>query len=244
MRNIRLTIQYDGTRYHGWQIQQNAVTVQQVMEEAVFRVTGSHARITGCGRTDAGVHALAYTANFFTDCPIPADRIPYALNTKLPADIRCLCAREETADFHAKNSARRKHYRYQINHEPFPNVFLRDYAWHYANPLDIAAMRASASVFVGTHDFAGFASSGMSAKTTVRTIYSLDVCEKNGLITVDAVGNGFLYNMVRIITGTLVFAGAGKIKPEDMQEILLSKDRTRAGVTAPPQGLFLTEVYY
>lgn len=244
MRNIKLTLQYDGTAYHGWQIQKNAVTIQETVEEAIEKITGARINPTGCGRTDAGVHAENYVCNFYTDLSIPAEKFPYALNSLLPNDIVCIGANEENADFHAKNSARSKRYVYRILNREFPDAFLCRYAWHVKYPLDVKKMQEAARAFVGEHDFIGFASSGFTVKTTVREIYSLDVTRDNDIITIDIKGNGFLYNMVRIIAGTLVFAGSGKINPATMAEIIASRDRNRAGITAPPQGLCLKEVYY
>ncbi len=244
MRNIRITLSYDGTSYHGFQIQKNAVTIQQTVQDAVKKITGQHCTLIGCGRTDAGVHAASYTANFFTDSSIPADKVCLALNSVLPDDIVCTASYEENADFHSKNSALKKHYTYKILNSQIPDPFWRNYAWHWKYGLDIEKMKAAAAPFVGTHDFLGFASAGFSVKTTVRTIYSLDVSEKGNIVTVDVTGNGFLYNMVRIITGTLVFAGCGRTDPSDIPDIIASRDRTRAGITAPPQGLYLTEVIY
>lgn len=244
MRNIKLTLQYDGTAYCGWQVQKNAVTVQETLEEAVRRVTGETLRVTGCGRTDAGVHAKRYIANFYTEASVPTERFPYALNANLPDDIVCLSAEECAKDFHAKNSAIAKRYVYHIYCAPFGDAFYTRYAWHYRYPLDVEAMRRAARAFVGTYDFEGFSSARRTVKTTVRTITALSVMQDGAHIVIDVTGNGFLYNMVRIIAGTLVFVGNGKINAEEMPDIIASKDRTRAGITAPPQGLFLTEVYY
>lgn len=244
MRNIKLTLQYDGSAYHGWQIQKNAVTVQETVAKAINKITGENVNPIGCGRTDAGVHAERYVCNFFTNSDIPESKIPYALNSHLPEDIVCIFASDADEDFHAKNSALGKRYVYRILNREFPDVFLRNYTWHCKYPLDLQKMQAAAKAFVGVHDFIGFASSGLSVKTTVREIYSLDVMRNNDIITIDARGNGFLYNMVRIIAGTLVFAGGGKINPSDMADIIASRDRNRAGITAPPQGLCLKEVYY
>lgn len=244
MRNIKLMLQYDGTAYHGWQIQKNAVTIQETVKKAIEKMTGARINLTGCGRTDAGVHAESYVCNFYTDLSIPAEKFPYALNSLLPNDIVCIGAYEEHAGFHAKNSARGKRYVYRILNRSFPDAFLCRYAWHVKYPLDVKKMQEAARAFAGEHDFIGFASSGFTVKTTVREIYSLDVTRDNDIITIDVKGNGFLYNMVRIIAGTLVFAGSGKINPADMAEIIASRDRNRAGITVPPQGLCLKEVYY
>lgn len=242
--NIKLKIQYDGTAYHGWQIQKNDVTVQETVKKAIEKITGENVVLTGCGRTDMGVHAENYVCNFHTNSSIPVERFPYALNTHLPDDIVCFDAEAVSEDFHANSSAVKKRYVYKILNREFPDAVLCRYAWHYKYPLDIEKMRTAAKAFIGEHDFIGFASSGFTVKTTVREIYSLDVSREGDMITIDVTGNGFLYNMVRIIAGTLVFAGGGKIDPFDMADIIASKDRNRAGITAPPQGLCLKEVYY
>ena len=242
--NIKLKLQYDGTAYHGWQIQKNDITVQETVKKAIEKITGENVVLTGCGRTDTGVHAENYVCNFHTNSTVPVERFPYALNTHLPDDIVCFGAEEVSEDFHANSSAVKKRYIYKILNREFPDAVLCRYAWHYKYPLDIEKMRTAAKAFIGEHDFIGFASSGFTVKTTVREIYSLDVSRDGDMITIDVTGNGFLYNMVRIIAGTLVFAGGGKIDPPDMADIIASKDRNRAGITAPPQGLCLKEVYY
>ena len=224
MRNIKLKIQYDGTDYHGWQIQKNDITVQETVKKAIQKIVNEDVHLTGCGRTDTGVHAENYVCNFFTNSRIPSEKLPYA--------------------FHSNSSAVKKRYVYKILNREFPDAVMNRYSWHYKYPLDIEKMRIAAKAFIGEHDFIGFASSGFSVKTTVREIYSLDVDKNGDIITIDVVGNGFLYNMVRIIGGTLVFVGGGKINPNDMADIINSKDRERAGITAPPQGLCLKEVYY
>lgn len=242
--NIKLKIQYDGTEYHGWQMQAGDATVQEKLTEAARRITGGEVKLKGCGRTDAGVHAEEYVCNFHTDARIPVDRYPYALNSKLPKDIVCLGAELAEEDFDSNKSAKAKRYIYRIYNSDIPDAFWGRYSWQYKYKLDEERMRLAAKAFVGEHDFIGFASSGFTVKTTVRTIYSLDIERNGNLITIDICGNGFLYNMVRIIAGTLVFVGSGKIEPEDMEAIIASKCRERAGVTAPPHGLCLKEVYY
>ncbi|MDO5398534.1 MAG: tRNA pseudouridine(38-40) synthase TruA [bacterium] len=242
--NIKLKIQYDGTEYHGWQVQPGNITIQEVLAKAVCRISGEEIKLKGCGRTDAGVHAEGYVCNFRTNARIPAERWPYALNSKLPPDIVCKSAEEAADSFDSNRSAKAKRYIYRIYNSDIPDAFLNRYSWQYKHRLDDEKMRRAAEAFIGKHDFIGFASSGFTVKTTVRTIYSLDVTRDGDLITIDVCGNGFLYNMVRIIAGTLVFAGSGKIKPEDMEAVIASKCRERAGVTAPAHGLCLKEVYY
>lgn len=242
--NIKLIIQYDGTAYHGWQIQAEDITVEETLSKAIKRITGENVKLTGCGRTDSGVHAMSYVCNFRTESRIPVDRYPYALNTYLPHDIVCKSAEIVDDDFSANRSAKKKRYIYRIYNSDIPDAFLGRYSWQYKYKLDEEKMREAAKAFVGEHDFIGFASSGFSVKTTVRTIYSLDVVRSGDMITIDVCGNGFLYNMVRIIAGTLVFVGSSKIAPADMAEIIASKNRERAGITAPAHGLCLKEVYY
>ncbi len=242
--NIKLIIAYDGTAYHGWQIQKNGITVQEAVREAVKKVTGEAVNVIGCGRTDAGVHALNYACNFKTESSIPADRFKNALNTYLPKDIRCKSSEEVDEDFHASYSATGKTYIYRILNRPEADVFERNYSWHYKYDVDIEKMRKAAEAFIGEHDFIGFAAAGFTVSTTVRTIYDLKVHENNGIITIEITGNGFLYNMVRIIAGTLVMMGNGKIDYTKAAEIIASKERKRAGITAPPDGLFLKEVFY
>lgn len=242
MRNIKLILQFDGSRYHGWQIQPNAVTIQAFIESAIIKITGEKRSVIGCGRTDSGVHARAYVCNFMTNTKIPVERLPYALNTCLPRDVVCTAAEEMPENFHAAFSAVKKRYTYYIDNARFHDIF--SYSWHYPYPLSLPDMQKAASAFLGTHDFIGFAASGFTVKTTTRTIYDITVEKENHLIAIDVTGNGFLYNMVRIMAGTLAFVGSGKINPDDMPQIITSGDRKRAGITAPPEGLFLSEVYY
>ena len=242
MRNIKLIISYDGSAYHGWQRQENAMTIQELVENAILKITKEKADVIGCGRTDAGVHAKRFVCNFKTNTKIPPEKIPYALNTALPDDVVCIEAEDVSEDFHAKYSAVKKTYTYYVCNDNFPDIF--SHSWHYHFPLDIEKMRKAAKAFIGTHDFIGFAASGFTVKTTVRTIYDLTVTKENNLTRIDVTGNGFLYNMVRIIAGTLCFVGSGKIAPEEMEDIIASCDRKRAGMTAPPDGLFLSEVFY
>lgn len=243
-RNIKLTIEYDGTNYHGWQSQINAVTVQDTLAEAIRKLTGESCELVGSSRTDMGVHALGHVANFFTSSPIPADRFPYALNSVLPDDIVIKGAEEVSAEFHSRFGARGKKYRYRIYNGEYRSALHRNRAWYVRGALDIAAMQKAAEYFLGEHDFCTFMATGSSVKTTVRTIYAVSLEKKADLIDFEIQGNGFLYNMVRIIAGTLVYVGMGKIAAEDIPGIIGSKTRKRAGKTAPAHGLYLVEVYY
>ncbi len=243
MRNIGIYLRFDGTNYAGWQRQKKVMTVQQAVEEAIEEVTGAFSFVEGCGRTDAGVHALCYVASFKTESNIPVSRMHLALNTKLPPDIRALSAFEADEDFHARFSAEKKTYRYEIDNEKVENPFWRNLTWHFPYALDIEKMNRAAKAFLGTHDFFGFMASGGQVKTTVRTIYGAEVFEENGKIVFEVTGNGFLYNMVRIMAGTLCYIGAGKIT-EPLELIIESRDRARAGITAPPQGLYMKKVYF
>lgn len=257
MRNIKLTIEYDGTAYHGWQSQVNAAAIQDVLNTAVNKLTGEVCTLYGSGRTDAGVHAYGQVANFRTASGIPADKFAYALNSILPEDIVILKSEEADPGFHARFSACGKKYRYLFYNSMFPSSLLRNRAWHVHYPLNVKAMREASGYFPGTHDFLAFSASGGSVKTTVRTISNIAIIGQGdtgrqgdgspvygGVISLEIEGSGFLYNMVRIIAGTLVEVGYGKMKPEEIKDILESRDRKRAGLTAPPQGLYLVEVLY
>ena len=244
MHNIKLTLQYDGTSYHGWQTQENAVTVQATVENVIKKLTGTKPQLVGCGRTDTGVHAKKYICNFKSETSIPCDKLPYALNSQLPGNIVCTHAEYADRNFDSRKSAKGKTYTYLIANSQYRNVFYTTRAWHYRYKLDIEEMRKAARHFLGTHDFIGFAASGFTVKTTVRTITDIKIDSDGDIISISVTGNGFLYNMVRIIAGTLVFAGNGKIKPEDIPDIIASKERKRAGITAPACGLYLTEVFY
>ena len=244
MRNIRLLIEYDGTNYHGWQSQKNAAAIQDVMQEAIRRLTGEDCNLIGSSRTDVGVHALGQVANFLTGSSIPAGRFSYALNSMLPDDIVVKESMEVDSEFHSRYSARGKRYRYLIYNSDFPSALLRNRAFHVPQGLDFEAMEKAAAFFKGTHDFSAFKSSGSSVKTSVRTITGISLSRHEDIIELNIEGDGFLYNMVRIIAGTLVEVAMGKIPSSRVPGILESRDRKNAGKTAPAHGLYLMEVRY
>lgn len=244
-RNILLTIQYDGTAYCGWQRQPDVATVQGEVEKVLSKLCAMPVKVEGSGRTDAGVHALGQRATFHGEFSIPTERIAFAGSNLLPPDIRITEAVEVPHGFHARFDATGKKYMYRIVNSSQKDPFRRNYVHFVPDLLDLEAMRQGASAIVGTHDFKCFQAMSQTPKEdTVRTVYSLDLTQWEEEITLEVVGNGFLYNMVRIITGTLLDVGAGKIPAKDVEEMIKSKDRTRAGHTAPPQGLYLAEVYY
>ena len=244
MRNIALFLRYDGSAYHGWQVQRNARTVAQTLEEAAAKVCGHPIHMTGCGRTDAGVHARVYVANFRTDSRIPTERIPYALNTHLPMDIAVYDAREVPERFNAIGSCVKKEYTYQIYNSPMRDPFYVNRAWFYPKHLDETVMQRAADCFIGTHDFAAVRSVGTDVKSTVRTVYDYKVERDGDLISLRVSANGFLYNMARAMAGTCVYAAEGKFPPEAVAQILLNGDRTAAGPTVPPGGLYMTQLWY
>ena len=243
-RNLLLKIQYDGTNYHGYQIQPEVITIQKVVENVLCSITGEEVHINGCSRTDAGVHAVEYACSFVTSFPIPAERFHIVINNKLPSDIRAISCVEVSDDFHARFDTVAKTYRYKINCISEPEVFTRNYEWQIKQKLDVQAMKDACGYFVGEHDFRSFMTSGAQVETTVREIYSLNVVEKENIVEVYIRANGYLYNMVRIITGTLVNVGLHKINACDVKNIIDAKNREKAGPTAPPQGLALYKVEY
>lgn len=250
MSRIKLTVAYDGTGYSGWQIQNNAPTVEAALDEAIYRVSGERIHVTGASRTDAGVHGLGNVAVFDTASKIPAQRWAYALNSYLPGDISVLSSEPAADDFHPRKCDAVKTYEYTILSSVFPVPQFRNYSWHVKEKLDISAMRSAAGIFVGEHDFKSFCCARTQAESTVRTVYSLEISVKSApvegaeLVVVRISGSGFLYNMVRIIAGTLVEVGKGKKTPEDVSRILFAKDRCQAGQTAPPQGLTLVGIEF
>lgn len=244
MRNLAIFLTYVGTAYHGWQVQKNECSVGETVERAVRAVVGHPAHVTGCGRTDAGVHARRYVANFRTTSAIPAERLPYALNTHLPGDIVVTGAMDVHEDFNAIGSCVRKEYTYVIYNSRIRDPFWQDRAWYYPKHLDERVMREAAAAFVGTHDFAAVRSVGTEVKSTVRTVYYYDVERRGDLIELRVCANGFLYNMARAMAGTVVYAAEGKISPAGIAEILARGDRTAAGPTVPPGGLYMTRLWY
>ena len=257
MKRIKLTVAYDGTRYSGWQIQPRDLTVEQVLNESLSSFLKEEIRVIGASRTDSGVHALGNVAVFDTVSGIPPERICYALNTVLPEDIRIMDSREVRADFHPRYCDSQKTYRYHIQNRRFPDPTKTRYAHLVTAPLDVGAMDRAGSYLVGTHDFTSFCASGTQAKSMVRTVTGLKVSGTAeparvhdlawGIgqdITIEVSGTGFLYNMVRIIAGTLIRAGLGVYPPEHVKEILEARNRQAAGETAPAKGLFLMEIQY
>ena len=242
MRNIALKLMYNGTAYHGWQMQRTEASVQETLQRGLSMVCGERVRLTGVGRTDAGVHAERYVANFRTSSRIPIDRLPFAVNTHTPEDIVVREALEVADDFNAIGSCLKKEYTYRIYNSRIKNPFYVNRAYFYPKKLDEAVMDAAARAFEGTHDFRAVRSVGTETKTTVRTVHYCRVSRSGDLLEVCA--DGFLYNMVRAITGTVLYAAEGKLTAEDIPKILDSGDRTLAGPTVPPGGLYMTHLWY
>lgn len=245
MRNIKLTIEYDGKDFNGWQKQPTKLNIQGTIEQAIKIVTGEDVDLMASGRTDAGVHAFGQVANFKTNSNIPIEKIAIALNSNLKKSIRIISAEEVDEKFHSRLTCKKKTYRYVINNSEFSSAIYRNLETHIPYKLDVIKMQNAAKYFEGEHDFKAFKASGTSSKSSVRTIYSAKVIDAgNEKIYIELTGNGFLYNMVRIISGTLVDVGCGKIKPEEIKNIIESKKRNLAGKTLPPQGLYLVNVEY
>ena len=249
MKNIKLTVEYDGTNYCGWQIQDTVKTIQGELTEAIYKLTGSRCEITGCSRTDKGVHAFSHISNFITDSPVPPDKFYLALNKYLPQDIIVKNSCEAEKDFNARFSCSGKKYIYRIHNNNVRSALLKDKTWYQKKELDVEEMSKAAAFFKGEFDFKTFSAVGGTASTTVREIFDSKVYWQESSyggrdIFYEVIGSGFLYNMVRIITGTLADVGKKRFKPEDIKDMISSKDRSTAGITAPPQGLYLKEVYY
>jgi len=258
-RRILLRVAYDGTNYHGWQVQPNAKTIEGELNRVLTQLTGEKIQVTGASRTDAGVHALGNVAVFDTVSKIPAEKFSYALNQRLPEDIVIQSSLQVADDFHPRHCDCCKTYEYDILNRTFPLPAYRNTAYFLYGDLDLDAMRRACQAFPGEHDFASFCAAGAQVQTTVRTIYSLEVLEQplavtgrgvssqrspERLLTIRVRGNGFLYNMVRIIAGTLVEVGRGHIRSEEVEGIIAACDRAKAGPTAPARGLRLVEIKY
>ena len=244
MRKFKLTIWYCGSAYHGWQIQNNALTVQEVFESCLADLLGEKVTVTGCSRTDAGVHAREYVLNFCTASTITCRGIVFGMNARLPDDIAVKTCEEADEDFHARFDCKGKEYEYIIHNSEYKNPFYVNTAYRSWYPIDEKKLDKAAKAFVGEHDFKALCSTDCTKENTVRTIFSFDVRREGDLVIFTVSGNGFLYNMVRIMVGTLLSVNEGKLKAEQLEEILASKDRTRAGRTVPPQGLYLNKVFY
>lgn len=244
MKRVKLTVAYDGTDYCGWQIQPNGITVEEVLNKALSELTGETIRVIGASRTDAGVHAKGNVAVFDTESPIPSDRIAYAANRLLPEDIVIVCSEEVGTDWHPRYQTSVKTYEYTIVNREMPDPIRRRDSWFVSFPLNVDEMRKAAQYLVGEHDFKTFCSIHTGVKTTVRKIYSLEIEPDGDLVKIRISGNGFLYNMVRIIAGTLVEIGRGACTPLEVKEMLDQKKREKAGATAPAQGLVLVKIAY
>ena len=244
MRNIKLVIEYDGKDFNGWQKQPNKLNIQGEIEKAIGEITGEEIELIASGRTDAGVHSLGQVANFKTNSKIDIEKFPYAINSKLKKSIVIKSAEEVPERFHSRYSVHSKTYRYTINNSKFGTALYRDMEYHFPIKLDENKMQEAAKYFEGEHDFKAFKASGTSSKSSVRIIYKAVVKRQDDRVIIELTGNGFLYNMVRIIAGTLVDVGIGKIDPEEIKNIIEEKDRKKAGKTLPARGLCLLEVQY
>ncbi len=244
MKRIKLIVAYDGTNYHGWQVQLGKATIEGELNKAISSLTKEDIKVIGASRTDAGVHALGNVAVFDTESQIPAEKFSYALNQRLPKDIVIQKSDEVSLNFHPRHCNCSKTYEYTILNRTFPLPEYRNTAYFYYGKLDIEKMRTAGRAFVGEHDFKGFCSAGAQVQTTIRIIYSLEVIKEGELIKIRVNGNGFLYNMVRIIAGTLIEVGRDRIAPDDIAGIISSCDRSKAGATAPAEGLKLMVIEY
>lgn len=244
MKRVKLEIAYDGTGYHGWQIQPNAMTVEGIVNQCLSELLKEEVKVIGASRTDAGVHAYGNVAVFDTDTRIPSEKIAIALNQRLPEDIRVQRSFEVAKDFHPRYCNSRKTYEYRVLNCSIEMPTERLYSYFFYRQLDLDKMREAARYMVGEHDFKSFCTSGAQVLSTVRTVYSLDIQKENGMLTFRITGNGFLYNMVRIIVGTLLQVGVGYYEPKEIQTILEAKDRTKAGPSVPARGLRLVQIVY
>jgi len=244
MKNVALRISYNGLNYHGWQVQKSVVTVAGTLESALSELCGHSIKLSGCGRTDAGVHAEVYCANFKTSSTIAPERFPYAINTHLPSDIAVHDAIYVDDDFDANLSCIKKEYTYRIINTRIHDPFYSGRAYFYPQALDIEAIKEAAAYFVGTHDFAAVRSVGTETKTTVRTVFWYDIEQAGNVIELRVCADGFLYNMARAMVGTLLYVSEGKIAPHNLPSLLAGKDRRLTGPTVPPDGLYLTKLWY
>lgn len=244
MKRVKLIVAYDGTAYCGWQVQPNGPTIEGELNAALTILTGENIQVIGASRTDAGVHGLCNVAVFDTESPIPGEKFSYALNQRLPEDIRVRDSEEVAPDFHPRHQASRKTYAYRILNAEFPDPIKRLYTHFTYHKMDVSQMQKAAEYFVGEHDFKSFCSPAATVESTVRTIYKCQVSKEGELITIEVQGNGFLYNMVRIMAGTLMEVGCGRMLPEQIPDILKQKDRNAAGPTAPAKGLCLVKYEY
>ena len=244
MRNIKLTIEYDGKDFNGWQKQKNKMNIQGEIERAIKNITGEEVDLCASGRTDAGVHSLGQVANFKINSEFPISKMAIAINSQVRNSIRVIKAEEVDLNFHSRYCCKKKTYRYVINNSIYGSSIYRNLEYHMPVKLDVDKMKQAVTYFEGEHDFKAFKSSGTSSKNSIRTIYNAKVYQKEDRIFIELTGNGFLYNMVRIIAGTLVDVGLGKVEPNQVQTIIEEKDRTKAGKTLPPHGLYLVKVEY
>lgn len=244
MKRVKLVVAYDGTNYHGWQVQDNGITIEEVLNRTLSELVQEDIKVIGASRTDAGVHACGNVAVFDTESRIPGDKFSFALNQRLPEDIRIQESCEVDADFHPRYADTVKTYEYNILNRRFELPSKRLYAAFCYYPMDIERMNQAAAYLVGEHDFKSFCSAGAQVQTTVRTIYAVNVTKEDDMVHIRITGNGFLYNMVRIIAGTLMQVGTGLMEPEQVKEILEARDRSKAGPTAVAKGLTLVEIRY
>ncbi len=244
MKRVKLVVAYDGTNYHGWQVQDNGITIEEVLNRTISELVQEDIKVIGASRTDAGVHACGNVAVFDTESRIPGDKFSFALNQRLPEDIRIQESCEVDADFHPRYADTVKTYEYNILNRRFEMPSKRLYAAFCYYPMDIERMNQAAAYLVGEHDFKSFCSAGAQVQTTVRTIYAVNVTKEDDMVHIRITGNGFLYNMVRIIAGTLMQVGTGLMEPERVKEILEARDRSKAGPTAVAKGLALVEIRY
>ncbi len=244
MVRLLFCISYNGSAYHGWQVQQNAITVQEVVQDSIEKVVGSRTDIVACSRTDAKVHANKFYFHMDIDVNIPKENLRRAISTFLPFDIEVISIVEVSPSFHARYSAKSKEYLYKIHNSKIRNPFLKDLAWHYDRKLNIDKIKLAAKEFIGEHDFTSFCSSKSSVVKKTRNIYNIELSQDREMVIFKFIGNGFLHNMVRILVGTLIGVSEGLIDIDDIKNIIIAKDRSLAGKTAPAKGLYLNDVKY